>query len=154
MTSPAQPPLANLITLGVQDIARERQFYQRLGWPVVLDTDRFVVFELRGAVLALFPRDLLARDAQAQPAPPNVGIARSVIIIVDRAEDVDELAARAEAAGATLTKPPTEPEFFQGRDAYFADPEGNFWEIAWAPDPDNPVTAAALRAAGRNAGAN
>jgi hypothetical protein len=35
----------------------------------------------------------------------------------------------------------------EGRDAYFADPEGNYWEIAWAP-PDNPVVAAARRAAG------
>ena len=38
-------------------------------------------------------------------------------------------------------------EFFVGRDAYFADPEGNYWEIACAP-PDNPVVAASRRAAG------
>ena len=38
-------------------------------------------------------------------------------------------------------------EFFEGRDAYFADPEGNYWEVAWAAE-DNPVTAAARRAAG------
>ena len=59
---------------------------------------------------------------------------------------VDELARRARAAGATLTKEPTDAEFFEGRDAYFADPEGNYWEIAWAPDT-NPVVAAARRAA-------
>lgn len=146
MTQP-QPPLANVITLGVQDLAKEREFYRRLGWPVVLDTDDFVVFELRGAILALFPRDQLARDANAQPAPLDAGIASSMIIIVDRPEYVDELATRAEAAGATLTKPPTDPEFFQGRDAYFADPEGNYWEIAWSRDA-NPVTSAARRAAG------
>jgi hypothetical protein len=45
-----------------------------------------------------------------------------------------------------VTKEPTDAEFFQGRDAYFADPEGNYWEIAWAPDTD-PVVAAARRAA-------
>jgi hypothetical protein len=145
MTQPR--PLANVITLGVHDIARMRDFYVRLDWPLVLDTDDFVVFELRGALLALFPRDKLARDANAAPAPPNAGIATSVIITVERAADVDELAARAEAAGAALTKPPTDPEFFAGRDAYFADPEGNYWEIAWARD-DNPVSAAARRAAG------
>jgi hypothetical protein len=43
------------------------------------------------------------------------------------------------------TKPPTDGEFFVGRDAYFADPEGNYWEIACAP-LDNPVVAAARRA--------
>ena len=51
------------------------------------------------------------------------------------------------AAGAVLTKPPVEAEFFEGRDAYFSDPEGNFWEIAYAP-ADNPVVIASRRAAG------
>jgi Glyoxalase/Bleomycin resistance protein/Dioxygenase superfamily len=52
-------------------------------------------------------------------------------------EEVDELADRARRAGGTLTKEPVDAEFFVGRDAYFSDPEGNYWEIAWAP-PDNP----------------
>ncbi len=34
--------------------------------------------------------------------------------------------------------------------AYFADPEDNYWEIAWAPR-DNPIVAAARRAAGIDA---
>lgn len=42
---------------------------------------------------------------------------------------------------------PQDAEFFEGRDAYFADPEGNYWEVAWAAE-DKPVTAAARRAAG------
>ena len=73
-----------------------------------------------------------------------------MIISVDRAADVDNLAAQARAAGATLTKGPTAAEFFEGRDAYFADPEGNYWEIAWSAD-SNPVVAAARRAAGQPA---
>jgi uncharacterized protein len=60
---------------------------------------------------------------------------------------VDTFAARVGEAGGTLTKEPTDAEFFEGRDAYFSDPEGNFWEIAWAA-PDNPVVVAARRAAG------
>ena len=70
-----------------------------------------------------------------------------MIINVDEPGDVDELTARARRAGATVTKEPVEAEFFTGRDAYFCDPEGNFWEVAWAP-PDNPVVVAARRAAG------
>lgn len=147
MTELPPPPLANVITLGAHDMARQRAFYVDLGWPAVIDTEDFVVFELRGALLALFPRDKLADDARAEAAPATTGISTSVIIIVDRAEDVDEVAARAEAAGATLTKPPTDPEFFTGRHAYFADPEGHYWEITFSGD-ENPVTAAARRAAG------
>ncbi len=140
-------PLANILTLGVQDFERERAFYRDLGWPLAFDSADFAVFELRGALLALFPTGKLAQDARARPQTDRDGIRFAVIITVETPQQVDELAARAEAAGGLLTKPPTEPEFFEGRDAYFADPEGNYWEIAWAAD-DNPVTAAARRAAG------
>jgi len=64
-------------------------------------------------------------------------------------EDVDELTARVRKAGGKLTKDLVDAEFFAGRDAYFVDPEGNFWEIAYAP-PDNPVVFASRRAAGNS----
>jgi predicted lactoylglutathione lyase len=60
---------------------------------------------------------------------------------------VDELIERARHSGARITKEPAPAEFFDGRDAYFADPEGNYWEVACAP-ADNPVVQAARRAAG------
>jgi predicted lactoylglutathione lyase len=142
-----QPPLANVITLGVQDLSRERQFYEDLGWPTVMNSDDFVVFELRGALLALFPLDQLGRDAHATPERGRGGIRSAVIITVDRAEDVDAITAQARAAGATVTKQPVDAEFFEGRDAYFADPEGNYWEVAWVAGR-NPVVDAARRAAG------
>src|SRR4029077_9443887 len=140
-------PLANIITLGVQNFDAQRDFYRRLGWPQAFDSNEFAVFELRGALLALFPVDKLASDAHAQPELDRSGIRFSIIINVDKPEDVDELAARVHQAGGKLTKNPVDAEFFVGRDAYFADPEGNFWEIACAP-PDNPVVVAARRAAG------
>jgi catechol 2,3-dioxygenase-like lactoylglutathione lyase family enzyme len=62
-----QPPLANIITLGVRNFDAQRDFYRRLGWPQAFDSDDFAVFELRGALLALFPVDKLATDARAQP---------------------------------------------------------------------------------------
>jgi uncharacterized glyoxalase superfamily protein PhnB len=82
------------------------------------------VFELRGALLALFGADDLGRDAHATPERGRGGIRSSVVINVDRPADVDELTERARAAGAPVTKEPVTAEFFEGRDAYFADPEG------------------------------
>jgi predicted lactoylglutathione lyase len=140
-------PLANLITLGVQNFQRERHFYQDLGWPLAFESDDFVAFELRGIVLTLFPVEKLAADSRARPEVGQGGIRSSVIISVDAPEEVDQLADLVRAAGGTLTKPPVEAEFFEGRDAYFSDPEGNYWEIAYAP-ADNPVGAASRRAAG------
>ena len=140
-------PLANIVTLGVQNFDAQRDFYRRLGWPQAFDSDDFAVFELRGALLALFPVDKLAADSHAEPEPGRGGIRFSIIISVENPEDVDELAARVRKEGGKVTKDPVDAEFFVGRSAYFADPEGNFWEIACAP-PDNPVVAASRRAAG------
>jgi predicted lactoylglutathione lyase len=140
--------LANITTFGVEDLARERAFYDALEWPIVFEADDFVVFEFGGALFALFPLEKLAADSHARAEPRHDGIRSSIIVTVEAAGHVDDLADRAERAGATVTKPPTQAEFFSGRDAYFADPEGNYWEIAYAPG-DNPVTVAARRAANR-----
>jgi predicted lactoylglutathione lyase len=55
----------------------------------------------------------------------------SLGINVDRPEQVDEAIAAAENAGATVTKPPSAPAEFEGRHAYFADPEENYWEVVY-----------------------
>ncbi len=140
------PPLANVITLGVHDLEAETRFYRELGWPQVVDLSDFAAFELRGAVLALFPIDRLAVDARSEPSPPHPGIGFSLGIMADSPAQVDELVERADRAGARVTKPARDAEAFSGRSAYFADPEGNYWEVAWAA-PDNPIVAAARRAA-------
>jgi predicted lactoylglutathione lyase len=142
-----QPPLANVVTLGVRDFAAQRDFYRRLRWSLVLDVEDFAVFELRGALLALFPIEQLAADARAQPQTNRDGIGFSIIITVEAPRDVDEMIARFREAGGSISKPPTDAEFFEGRSAYVSDPEGNYWEIAWVA-PGNAVVAAARRAAG------
>lgn len=42
-------PLANVLTLGVHDLALVRHFYRELGWPLVLDRPDYAVFELASA---------------------------------------------------------------------------------------------------------
>lgn len=142
-----QLPLANTITLGVRDFDRQRRFYAALGWPQAFEADDFAVFELRGAVLALFPVEKLGADSRAAPETGRGGIRFSIIITVDTPPEVDDLVERAIRAGARVTKPPVDAEFFEGRDAYFADPEDNYWEVAWVASV-NPVISAARRAAG------
>ena len=143
-----KPPLANIITLGVRDLSAEREFYRRLGWPPAFDSEEFVVFELRGALLALFPIEQLAADARAQQEKTRDGIRFSVIMIVERSEDVDEMVSLFRKAGGSVSKDATDAEFFDGRSAYVCDPESNYWEITWAADRGNAVLAAAHRAAG------
>jgi catechol 2,3-dioxygenase-like lactoylglutathione lyase family enzyme len=142
----AQPPLVNVITLGAANLDKLKAFYSALGWPLVSDGD-LKVFGLRGGVLALFPVERLAADGHTKPESGHGGVRFVVEVLVDEPKEVDTLAARVERAGGRLTKPPVDAEFFQGRSCYFADPEGNFFEIAWAPR-DNLIVAAARRAAG------
>lgn len=138
-------PLGNVITLGALDLARLRSFYEALGWPRIIDDEDFVAFELRGTVLGLFPRTKLAADGRTDPSG-DVGLRFTVGIMTDSREEVDDVVARMREAGGVVTKEAEDAQFFHGRSAYVADPEGNFWEIAWAPD-HNPIVAAARRAA-------
>ena len=146
MTNP-QPPLANVFTVGVRDLSAQRDFYRRLGWPQIVNDDDFAAFELRGAVLALFPVDKLAADGRAEPEPGRGGVRFTIGIMVDSAEEVDRLADRFHDSGGRISKQPVNAEFFEGRSTYVADPEGNYFEIAWA-GPGNAIAAAARRAAG------
>ena len=142
--------LANVITLGAHDLRTLRDFYLRLGWPQVVDQDDFAAFELGGAVLALFPVDKLAADGRSEPERGRGGIRFTIGVVVDRPAEVDAIARLVRESGGRVTKEPVDAEFFEGRSAYVADPEGNYWEIAWAP-PENPIVAAARRAAGETA---
>ena len=126
------PARLTVVTLGAFDLARLRSFYSALGWEVAIEAEDFCAFQLRGALLALFPREKLAADGQARAAAPARGMRGfSLGINVDRPEQVDEAIAAAENAGATVTKPPSAPAEFGGRHAYFADPEENYWEVVY-----------------------
>jgi uncharacterized glyoxalase superfamily protein PhnB len=50
-------------------------------------------------------------------------------------EEVDRVFAHALAAGARSVKAP-EDVFWGGYSGYFADPEGNLWEVAFNPFTD------------------
>jgi uncharacterized protein len=147
--SPSALPLVNVVTLGALDLDRLRNFYEALDWPLILD-DELKLFELRGGILALFPVENLARDAHADAEMNRGGVRSAIEVLVDHKDQVDELAERVRRAGGRITKPPEDAEFFTGRSCYFSDPEGNFFEIAWAR-PDNIVVASAHRAAARAA---
>jgi catechol 2,3-dioxygenase-like lactoylglutathione lyase family enzyme len=122
----------NVVTLGVRDLPRLRDFYTALGWEVAIEADDFCAFRLGGVFLGLFPWDRLAADGQTRAAPRVDGMRGfSLGINVERPEQVDEIIAAVEKAGAVVTKPPGDPIEFKGRNAYFADPEENYWEVVY-----------------------
>jgi catechol 2,3-dioxygenase-like lactoylglutathione lyase family enzyme len=144
------PAQLNVVTLGARDLSRLRRFYAALGWEVAIEADDFCAFQLRGALLALFPWEKLAADGQAPPAALTRGMRGfSLGINVDQPEQVDEIVAIVEQAGATVTKPPSDPNEFEGRHAYFADPEENYWEVVYLKR-DGPGQDAVARALGEH----
>lgn len=121
-----------MVTLGARDLPKLREFYSGLGWSALPGSDdNWTAFLLGGALLALYPLPELAAEA-APDLPPSTGFAGITLACnVDSAEQVDAALAAALAAGATSVAEP-ETRDWGGRSAYFADPEGNRWEIAWA----------------------
>lgn len=127
------PAHISLVTLGVADLGRCTAFYEALGWKRSSASGDGVSFFLTsGAVLSLFPYQELAADAHVEPAerPRFSGVA--LAINVSSTEEVDRFLAEAEAAGASILKP-AERVFWGGYSGYFADPDGNAWEVAFNP---------------------
>ncbi len=125
------PQRVNLITLGVDDLARSREFYQALGWQPAEDLPEVTFFRLRGCMLGLFGRDALARDQGRPGARLGTGAITLAQNFPSR-PDVDAAFAEALSAGAKPLKPPEEV-FWGGYSGYFADPDGHVWEVAHNP---------------------
>lgn len=134
MAPPSNPPLSSarisVVTLGVSNLARSRAFYlDGLGFaahPSSLEDITFI--ESAGTILALYPRDKLARDAHVADSGngfPGFTLGR---FLGDRAA-VDAALTRAREAGATIQKPAAET-FWGGYSGYFTDPDGFLWEVA------------------------
>ena len=121
----------SLVTLGVDDLARARAFYEALGWRTGAKPGADVVFfQAGGMVVALWDRGALAADAglAGAPSPGAVVLAHNV----GSSSEVDAVVAEARAAGATVTRAPGET-FWGGYSGAFTDPEGHPWEIAYNP---------------------
>ncbi len=126
-------PRLNIITLGVRDFGRALAFYRDgLKWPLSsASVGDFAIFNLStGTALALYPRTLLAADANLEDGAGFGGI--TLAQNVSDTEAVDRVLALAVKAGGSLLKPATKAEW-GGYSGYFADPDGHPWEVAWNP---------------------
>ena len=92
-------------------------------------------FDTLGTKFELYPLNLLAEDIDADDPPP-IGSGFGGITLaynVDSKEQVNEVIELVRCAGGTIVKEPQDV-FWGGYHAYFADPDGYYWEVAWGPD--------------------
>ncbi len=112
----------SLITLGVNELARAREFYEALGWGVAAQPDDDVCFfQAGGLVLGLW-------TALGGHGAPGIELAYNV----RSPEEVRETLAEAHRAGGTIVRPAAMAEW-GGTSGAFADPDGYVWEVAHNP---------------------
>jgi catechol 2,3-dioxygenase-like lactoylglutathione lyase family enzyme len=124
-------PRISIVTLGVADMPRMRTFYEAMGFRASGPGDGVTFFQAGGSILALFGRKDLAEDAHVENSMP--GFSGISLAYCARSEaEVDAVIAEAVQAGGKMLKP-GQTVFWGGYSGYFADPEGNLWEVAHNP---------------------
>lgn len=121
-----------MIGIGTSDLARSVAFYEALGWKrSSASTENMVFMFLTNLCLGLHPREMLAADAGVSDDGSGF---RAVTFAhnVGSVEEVDAVFAIAVEAGAKAVKTP-EKVHWGGYSGYFADPDGNLWEVAHNP---------------------
>ncbi|HZC73411.1 MAG TPA: VOC family protein [Jatrophihabitans sp.] len=137
------PAVISLVTLGVADVERATRFYQALGFErsgASVDGEVSFFRASGGSLLAVWDVEELRKDAAAQPMPdPDAFRGTALAMNVESATAVEDVLARAVAAGARIARPAETTEW-GGYNGYFADPEGHLWEVAhnpfWPIGPD------------------
>jgi len=120
-----------LVTLGVADYVRAKEFYEALGWTAALDIQETAFFKANGVILVLWARDKLADDMGI----PDDGARWSGIALAHNVwsrEEVHRVIEQARENGAEITREPAET-FYGGYAGAFRDLDGHTWEIAHNP---------------------
>jgi uncharacterized glyoxalase superfamily protein PhnB len=125
-------PRISMITLGVDDIKKSVEFYEKgLGFHRIDSPPEVAFFDLNGTWLGLYGREALADDAGV-PFEPGAFNSFALAHNLSSENEVDAAFAEAVKAGATSVKEP-QKTFWGGYSGYLKDPDGHLWEIAHNP---------------------
>ena len=127
---------ASIVSLGVADMQRSRQFYEQgLGWRASAISDGEVAFYQAGAVIVgLYDRAKLAAEENLPPINDPQNVHSGITLAQNQASkaDADDVVAGAVRAGGTIRREPADT-FWGGYAGSFADPDSHIGEIAWNP---------------------
>jgi uncharacterized protein len=122
----------SFITIGVRHLEQMRDWYiTHFGWKPLKDSDGICFFKLNGCIFGLYHADALAEDIGI--SNDGDGFKRVTLAINMRSkEQVDDVFASLRASGVRIIREP-EHVFWGGYRGYLADPEENYWELAFNP---------------------
>jgi uncharacterized protein len=125
-------PRISVVTLGVNNLAKARAFYEALGWQGAQQPDDEVCFFQAGGMVFGLWTGLAGHGA------PGIELAYNV----RSPEEVGALLQEAERAGGTIVRLAARADW-GGTTGAFADPDGYVWEVAhnasWTLNEDGTI---------------
>jgi len=122
-----------LVTLGVKDMEKSKEFYKGLGFEIKADDPGMVDFQTKGTKFSIIPMENLAKDVNEEN-PPEMTNGFSGIALahnMDSKEAVDELYVKVQELGGSVQFAPRKALEWNGYHFYFRDLDGHCWEIAY-----------------------
>ncbi|RQZ19830.1 glyoxalase/bleomycin resistance/extradiol dioxygenase family protein [Burkholderia sp. Bp9031] len=120
------------INLPVVDLPRSKAFYQALGFEVVpaYTNDQAACLKISDTIFAmLLVRPFFQTFTDKTIVDPATHVQVLSCLSCESPAEVDEVVAKARAAGGTTPRPPMEYPGMYGHS--FADPDGHAWELMY-----------------------
>ena len=121
----------SVITLGIEDLARSRRFYEQgFGWQTVFTNDEVAFYQMNGFVLGTWLTAALEQDMTRSnlQRPGAFALAHNVASQADVEPAIEKLI---RSGGQRLRR--ADAPGHGGYRGYVADPDNHAWEIAWNP---------------------
>lgn len=128
------PVAISCVTIPVDDLQKSLKFYRDgLGLAVEEGDEDHAALDLDGVYLVLLNREDFGDYAEGvgKALAPKGGLSAMLSYFVEARGEVDQVLAKAKAAGAAVTAAEEDDGMYAG---YFTDPDGHAWEVLYDGD--------------------
>ncbi len=128
-------PQINAITICAQDVQALKRFYsQILEWRILAQNEKVIIFRLNNTVLTICAADVYAEYSGMKPAD-STEKHFYLTVNLESPKRVDQTLQKLAALSVDIIRMPKKA-FWGGYSGFFADPEGNRWEVCYNPVPN------------------
>jgi hypothetical protein len=128
-------PQINAITICAQDVQALKRFYsQILEWRILAQNDNVVIFKLNNTVLTICTADVFTEYSGMKPVD-STEKHFYLTVNLESPKRVDQTLQKLAALSVDIIRMPKKA-FWGGYSGFFADPEGNRWEVCYNPAPN------------------